>query len=456
MEISNSHLGSETLRSLADGRFTARASQLNHLVVCDSCAGNLIQLFPEGVRGRVYELLDEQDGPPPVMDLPAVLSRLLATYRTWREAQRAAAPAAVETLLELSQEERLTAIREVASLATLPVAQALLEEIPRWWHRDPHHAGDLAEVAVAILAPMEHAAPFLVPPSRALESLSHAWALHGNALRVQGELVQAEKVLEHAGELADQSEDLTARARVARLLAELFRDQRRFDGAAEACREAEELYTEAGDLAMSAWSRVVAAWILGDGGDHEGAVALLESALGAERRGDLSGEMALAAAQSLCHELYEAGRSEEALERLEEVKALTAGCEEPLALCRVAWVRALALVDTGEQAEAEVLLRGVLDTFLEHELAYDAALVGLDLAASYLRVGKSSQARELGQELNPIFLSRGIHREATAAGLLVARALESETATVALLRDVIRFLQQARRDPSLSYNSPGN
>jgi len=456
METSNSHLEAQMLRWLADGRFMARPSQLNHLVVCDSCAGDLIQLFPDDIEGHVYDLLDEPDGPPPVADLPSVLRHLLATYRKWREAQRGAAPAAFETLLELTQKERLSAVREEPSLATLPVAEALMEEIPRWWHRDPHHAGDLAEVAVAILAPMEHAAPFLVPPSRALEALAHAWALRGNALRIQGELAQAEKYLEHAGDLADRSEGLKTRGRVAKLLAELFRGQRRFEEAAEACSEAEALYTETHDRQMWARTRVLMASILGESGDNEGAVAILRGLLEASGRKEMDEVTYLAATQNLCHRLVQVGRPDEALLGLKEVEVLTAAYDKPLTRCRVLWVRALALGDTGKQSEAEVLLRRVVETFSDQKMPYDAALAGLDLATAYLRAGKSSQAKDLAQELTPIFLRQGIHREATAAGLVATQALERETATVAFLRDVIRFLQHARRDPSLTYKIPGD
>lgn len=309
---------------------------------------------------------------------------------------------------------------------------------------------------MAILTPLNSTGHFLVPPSRALEALAHAWALYGNALRVQGDLPQAEKHLLYASELAEESKALGVRARAAEMLAELLRDQRRFAEAADACREAEELYIELGDRPMQARTRVLEASIWGESGDHDGAVAVLRDLLQSYARDEMEEVTYLAATQSYCHRLVQAGRPREALARLNNDDALTAARNEPLARCRVRWVRALALMELGERNEGEALLRQVLKTFAEHELPYDAALAGLDLAKCFLRARKLGRAAELAQELTPIFLSRGVHREATAAGLVATHALECETATVNLLRDVARFLHQVRRDPSLRYAPPGD
>jgi tetratricopeptide (TPR) repeat protein len=353
----------------------------------------------------------------------------------------------------MSQEERLSAVQEQPAFATLPVAEGLLEEIPNWWHRDPHHAGDLAEVAISILQPLEDAAPLAVSPSRVLEGLSHAWALRGNALRIQGELAKAEESLQRAGELAEQTNCLFALGRVARLLAKLLRGQRRFDEARESCSEAEEIYTRVRDSQMVARTRILRASILGESGDHEDAVAVLQDLLASQSRQDMGEENFLAASQSLCHRLVQAGQPQEALVQLDKVESLISALSAPLARCRVSWVRALALAEIGDNLQSEALLRQVLKTFLDHEIPYDAALVGLDLAALYLRTGALSGARELAQELNPIFLSRGIHREATAAGLVATQALERESATMALLENVRHFLRNVRRDPTLSYRA---
>ncbi len=81
--------------------------------------------------------------------------------------------------------------------------------------------------------------------------------------------------------------------------------------------------------------------------------------------------------------------------------------------------------------------------------------MSLDLATFYLEQGRTADVRRLAEEMLPIFRSREIHRHALTALVLIQRSIQAETVTVALLRHVARYLQRARANPYLAYESPG-
>lgn len=89
--------------------------------------------------------------------------------------------------------------------------------------------------------------------------------------------------------------------------------------------------------------------------------------------------------------------------------------------------------------------------FVSRGLAYDAALVSLELATVRLERGETRAVRALMQEMAPVFRSKKIHREAQAALQHFRAAVERETATLELARRLVRYLYLARQDPSLRF-----
>jgi hypothetical protein len=78
-------------------------------------------------------------------------------------------------------------------------------------------------------------------------------------------------------------------------------------------------------------------------------------------------------------------------------------------------------------------------------MGYDAALVSLDLALLYAREGETAALKRLALELMPVFTSREIHREATAALLVFQHACEEERASADLVRHLAAFLWREKR-----------
>ena len=57
------------------------------------------------------------------------------------------------------------------------------------------------------------------------------------------------------------------------------------------------------------------------------------------------------------------------------------------------------------------------------------------------------------QNLATLFKAQGVHREALAALALFRQAAEAHVLTVRLVREILDFLQKARLDPSIRFES---
>jgi hypothetical protein len=94
-------------------------------------------------------------------------------------------------------------------------------------------------------------------------------------------------------------------------------------------------------------------------------------------------------------------------------------------------------------------------TFREHPLAYDYALVSLDLALVLLEHGRTAEVAELAGEMVWIFKAQGVHEQALAALRVFCAAAEREAATVERTRRIVRFLRRAQLDPELVFEDEG-
>jgi hypothetical protein len=121
-------------------------------------------------------------------------------------------------------------------------------------------------------------------------------------------------------------------------------------------------------------------------------------------------------------------------------------------LLRLCWLKARIQMSLGHDGETE--LRRIRDAFLDRGMVYDAAIACLDLATLYARRGRLPDLRRLAREMFPIFTSRGIHREALAALLLLRDTLSSGRAELPFFEEVKSFLERSRHDHGLRFR-PG-
>ena len=136
-----------------------------------------------------------------------------------------------------------------------------------------------------------------------------------------------------------------------------------------------------------------------------------------------------------------------------EVRELARQLGNRLDLVRVDWLQGRIAAGLGRHDEAIALLGRVRAKFAEDEIAYDAALVTLELAEIHAAVGRGAEVRSLARESAPIFAQQGVHAEARRALELFRRAALQDRATAQLLRAVVSYLYRARHDPRLRFEA---
>jgi tetratricopeptide (TPR) repeat protein len=277
---------------------------------------------------------------------------------------------------------------------------------------------------------------------------AQAWAELGNARRIANDPNGAEADLATALERARQgTEDPLLLARLMDLTASLYTAQRRFADAFQLLDWVFQIHEREGDAHSAGRALIKKGISCGYALDTEQAVRLFGQGLRLiEPLHDP--KLVLSAVHSLIWFLVDGGRLEAASRLLVESRELYAVHAERLDRIKVHWVEGRIAAGIGDDDTAERAFLEVRRDYEEAELPYDAALVSLDLAALWLRGGRSSEIRSLIDETLAVFRARKIRREAIGALLMLREAFEKDRATVALLRNVASELQRLEREPA--------
>ncbi|HEX4962560.1 MAG TPA: hypothetical protein VF173_17120 [Thermoanaerobaculia bacterium] len=329
----------------------------------------------------------------------------------------------VEVLLQLSFEERYRNPEEMLRLALL------------------------AKTAAENLDPEDYDAPLIA------DHQARAWAELGNAHRVNDELDEAEAALDVAEErLRQGTGNLLLLARVADLRASLLNTQRRLSDACELLGGVHQLYRKVGDDHL-AGRALVKRGIYTDyeGHPHEALRMLREGLSLLDRERDPW--LATSTTENLLELMVRCGKFREAAEMLMESGLRHALAGEPLSLAKLRWVEGQIFAGLGKAARAEAAFLEARAGFLEHGQGYNAALVGLDLAAVWLERGQQAQVEELAADMLSTFQRLGIQREAVRALDYLNRACHKQRATPRLVRHVKGFLKQLEREPQLRFQA---
>ena len=276
---------------------------------------------------------------------------------------------------------------------------------------------------------------------------ARAWAELGNAYRVADDLISAEAALAHSLDLFGHGTgDPLLLARLMDLTASLYTDQRRF-------REANALF----DLIHAIYQRNgdthAAGRVLISKGISARAALQPESGLRLLARGishvDAAQDpkLVFVAVHGLLGCLVDCGRMIEANEILVASRDLYALCGERLDAMRARWLEGQIASGLGDNETAERALLEARAGFEQTDLPFDKSLVSLDLAAIWLRQGRTAEIAELVNEMVGIFRSRNIQREAIAALLMLREALQKKQVTAALLQAVSTELRRLERTP---------
>lgn len=383
-------------------------------------------------------------------ELIARVSRRGERVAYLRSVEELLAPDLLRELLLKPPSARREAVRTAAKFQLLGLASHLAERARAEVLEDVGRAAEIGGLAVEVA---ETLATATYGPREVATVQAHAWGVLGNALRARSDFREAERCFASARELLGRGHGAAGdRADLLSLLGSLRMNQARFDEARQILEEAAVLYQRQGEKSAEAKVLVQLAKALGDGGDVEQAVQVLERA--EPMLPHQTGVLDLYARHCRAAYLNEAGRTGEAREVFEALRPeWTKRLPQFANRQRLAWLEARILRSEGDLAAAEEAFLAVQRGWEERAEAYEYALVSLELAALYLEQGRTDEVRLLADRMLPIFQSQEIHRHAMAALVLVQRAVANDTATVSFLREVLGYLHRARSNPELAFSS---
>lgn len=427
---------------------------LDHLVSCNKCQHRLKTLLHPQSSPAAEKVvpLGRRSALPP--DYSQVLDRVSWSLRgveSSYQKERAEAGGLLSDLLQHPVEKRALVIRNCSRLHTWGVCEILLQYSREQNFQDPALGEHLSLLALDILDRID-------PATYGVEAIkdlrARAWAYMANSRRVKGDLRGAEEAFALASTLLKQgSREPMERAVLLDLQASLRRAQRRFDKALSLLRRATKIFLELGEGHRAGRSLLKMSTVYHVAGDPGHAVPLLYQALDLID-GSREPRLRLIAWHNLINGLAESGQFMEAQKLLGKAKPLYQQFKEHWTYNRYQWVEGLIAQGLGQPEKAERLFLTARKGFLTEGVAYDVALVSLDLASLYARQGRTTEIKRLAEEMVPIFASRQIHREALAALTFWRHAVEAEEAGVDLVSGISAFLKRARHDPALRFKRP--
>jgi transcriptional regulator with XRE-family HTH domain/tetratricopeptide (TPR) repeat protein len=281
-----------------------------------------------------------------------------------------------------------------------------------------------------------------------------AWAFVGNARRVGSDLRGADEAFARSRELwpagACVDPGFLDESRLLDLEASLRRAQRRLPEAVDLLDRA--VANKKGPAAARILVKM--AKTAEEMDDYTEAVEALRRAMSAVDPEDEA--LLFSIRHNLVAYLIVLGRHGEAARLLPEVRQLALRLGNDLNLVRFRWLEARVSASMGQIEEAIAALRQVRGEFAARDIAYDTALVTLELAALLAEQGRAGEVKDLARQMAFIFKAQGVEREALAALSMFRKAAEEEAVTVELARSVLDFLRRALHDPALRFTDPRN
>jgi tetratricopeptide (TPR) repeat protein len=381
---------------------------------------------------------------------------------------------APELLAELQPyrfEDQIHLIRMHRRFVNRPLCELLCRESARLTTIAPDRAVEAAELAVIVSdlvkedrsdEPSEHPCD----PRRLYQLRGYAWAHDGNARRVMGDLRNADESFSIAeawweAGVAGIGDALGYEPAILDHKASLRIAQRRFPEAFEMLDRLFAIHTTVPtppvdgparhhDPHLAGRSLIKKALGLAEMGESEQSTELLQAAEAMVDTGR-DPRLFLCLRHNLLCNLTNLEAFEEAAAILPDVDALCRELGNPLDLVRLRWAEGRIAAGLGRTEDAIGLFQAMRQEFARRGLAYDAALVTLDLTALHARAGALAEVKKLSLEMAGVFQAQDVPREALAALLFFRKAAERERATVQLTREIASFLEKLRCDPALRF-----
>ncbi|HWM90550.1 MAG TPA: helix-turn-helix transcriptional regulator [Thermoanaerobaculia bacterium] len=351
-------------------------------------------------------------------------------------------------LRTLSAAERRAAVSEVERFRSWALVELLCHESEDAAADDADEALELARLAEVVAGRVRESEAFL-------SRLQGYAAFHlGNALRVKGSLPDSDASFARALGLWKSGTDPGKRLNEARVLdleASLRRDQRLLPESLDLLDQA-----LAADTRRERTGRILIkqAKTLEEQDRYEEALDTLRRAE-PHVDGEREPRVLLTLRFNEVEYLSELGRHAEAARLLPAVKASALRLRRRLDLVRLVWLDARILWGLGRPAEAEPMFEQTRREFLARRIAYDSALVSLEMAVLYREQGRTAEVKTLARELVPVFREQRVARETLATVTLFQKAVETETLTVELARSLLEDLRRVRHLERQTVKDPG-
>lgn len=327
-----------------------------------------------------------------------------------------------------------------AELRGIPLIEALLELSASFRHESPERMIRFAEWAWL----HTDKAPLYELAGEHLADLRCKVLIElGNAYRVADNLSEAKNVLGSAtAEFLAGTRDELLQARLMDVQASLFGSLRQFGPAGSALDFVYQVHMQHGNLLQAGRALLKKGIYLGYEGRPQRAVQLLQEGLTLIGKGG-DPDLIFLALHNQARLLVDCGRLRDAMKVIFEIRCMRLEPRGRINTLKVRWLEGQIYAALGKFDQAEMGLTVVKEGFLEADLPYKAALVGLELGAVLLRQGKTEECRAEVLPAADIFLALRIHRETLAVVLLLKNKAEREQLDASLLDYVIDLLRRA-------------
>jgi tetratricopeptide (TPR) repeat protein len=348
-----------------------------------------------------------------------------------QSAEVASAPSLLEQVEALPAEERIAKM-SAPPFASPALARLLIERSHEIRHKDAGemlHYAQLARIAAEACLPDQTGGDLRLADLRA-----RSWSQYGSALRVCGRSFEAQEALATAQRYrAHGTGDPLLRAWILERAASLLVFQGKYPEAIERFEEAGQIHKdldEGQQLASVLVQRAIASIY---SGDTERAISILNRAI-PMIDDEQDPHLLLAACHNLIWCYVDVDRPDQALTLYNEARELYQRFDDPLILLRATWQEGRLLRDLGHLRAAETVLLRARKGFLDRKLSYEVALVSLDLAAVYVKLGWVEEVKRTVLMTVPIFHALRVKLETLASLLQLQQVADQEQQALDLIR----------------------